>query len=260
MGSGSGAAAGTESAGRTLDVLLRFLDGTETLGISELARDMTVSKAVVHRALQTLAGRDMVEFDEATRRYRLGPAAAALGVRALRDSDLRSAARSHLADLQLTTGETVTLSGLLRGGRVYLDQIVSAHEIAMSVEMGRRFPLHAGSSGKCILAHLPADQLDRLLAEPLEQLTAKTVVRPDVLRAELSEINDAGYASSDGERQADAGSVAAAVFGFDGVPVGAISVCGPRSRVTPEFVRRVAPQVVEAARDISTSLGHRGRP
>lgn len=63
---------GTESAGRVLDVLLRFLDAPDTLGISQLAREMGVSKSVIHRAFKTLSARNLVQFDTSTRQYRLG--------------------------------------------------------------------------------------------------------------------------------------------------------------------------------------------
>jgi DNA-binding IclR family transcriptional regulator len=250
---------GTESAGRVVDVLLKFLNGADALGVSELARDMGVSKAVVHRALKTLSTRDLVQFDAASRQYRLGAGAAALGVRALRDSDLRSSSTPHLGRLHEHTGETVTLSGLIPGGRVYLDQIVSSHEIAMSVEMGRRFPLHAGSSSKCMLAFMSAREVQRILAEPLAALTPVTIVDPAALLQQLELIRQRGFAVSDGERQRDAGSVAAPIFGLVGTVVGAVSVCGPKFRVNDEFVREIAPQVVEAADSISHSLGFPGK-
>jgi len=250
---------GTESAGRVADVLLRFLNGAETLGVSQLARDMAVSKAVVHRVLKTLSTRDLVQFDAPTRQYKLGPAAAALGVRALRDSDLRTTSLAHLASLNSHTGETVTLSGLVPGGRVYLDQIVSSHEIAMSVELGRRFPLYAGSSSKCILAFMSLKEIERILSEPLTALTSHTIVDSAALIQELEVIRRRGFAVSDGERQENAGSVAAPVFGLDGAVVGAVSVCGPKFRVNAEFVRMAAPQVVEAAQAISRSLGFDGQ-
>ena len=60
-----------------------------------------------------------------------------------------------LRELQAGTGETTTVSAYVPGGRVYLDQVESAQEIKMTVELGRRFPLHAGSSSTCILAFLP---------------------------------------------------------------------------------------------------------
>ena len=70
--------AGTEGAGRVADVLLDFLEGPGSLGVSALARDLGLSKAVVHRILRTLVQRGLLETDADTREYRLGPSAAAL--------------------------------------------------------------------------------------------------------------------------------------------------------------------------------------
>ncbi|MCD2186540.1 IclR family transcriptional regulator [Actinomycetospora soli] len=246
---------GTEATARVADVLLLFVDGPSTQGVSHIARELGLSKAVVHRILTSLAGRGMVALDPVSREYRLGPAAAAIGARALRESDLRQAALPLLRELRDETRETATLSTPVPHGRVYLDQVVGTHEIKMTVELGRRFPLHAGSSGKCMLAFLGAEEREQALAEPLEALTPGTVVDPEVLRPELDRIVAAGYAASMGERQADAGSVAAPVFGVSGDVLGAISVCGPRYRVTDEFVTAIAPRVVAVADRISHRLG-----
>jgi DNA-binding IclR family transcriptional regulator len=249
---------GTETAGRVIDVLLLFTDGPDELGVSRIARELGLSKAVVHRILQTLVTRGMVALDQQTRLYRLGPTTAALGARALRELDLRAVAATTLRRLQQETHETVTLTALVPGGRAYIDQIVSTHEVKMTVDLGRRFPLHAGSSGKCILAFLPRARREEVLAATLTALTDSTQTDPDTLRTELKAIRELGYASSQGERQADAGSVASPVFGLDGDVLGAVSVCGPRSRFTPQFVSACAPSVVEAARGISAALGWTG--
>lgn len=249
---------GTETAGRVIDVLLLFTDGPDELGVSRIARELGLSKAVVHRILQTLVARGMLVLDQENRLYRLGPTATALGARALRESDLRAVAAVPLKRLQEQTQETVTLTALVPGGRAYVDQIVSTHEVKMTVELGRRFPLHAGSSGKCVLAFLPEGRREEILAAALPAVTGSTHTDTDTLRTELAAIKDLGYSSSQGERQADAGSVASPFFGLDGDVRGSVSVCGPRSRFTPQFVSVYAPHVIEAARDISTALGWTG--
>ncbi|MDN5918441.1 MAG: IclR family transcriptional regulator [Pseudonocardia sp.] len=246
---------GTGATERVADVLLLFTDGPSTLGVTRVSRELGLSKAVVHRILQSLTSRELTAYDPASREYRLGPAAAALGGRAMRDSDLRTAALPELSGLRDELAETATLSARVHGGRVYLDQVVGTHEITMSVEIGRRFPLHAGSSGKCMLAFGPDERVDETLAADLAALTPSTITDPDALRAELALIRERGYAASAGERQADAGSVAAPVFGPSGDVVGAISVCGPRFRVTDEFVAATAPEVIAAAERTTRRLG-----
>jgi DNA-binding IclR family transcriptional regulator len=245
---------GTGATERVADVLLLFTDGPRTLGVTRVSRELGLSKAVVHRILQSLTGRGLIAYDPATREYRLGPAAAALGGRALRDSDLRAAALPRLVELRDRLRETATVSAKVHGGRIYLDQVVGTHEITMSVELGRRFPLHAGSTGKCMLAFAPAAEVDLVIEGGLPALTAATPTDPAALLTELAEIRERGYAASAGERQADAGSVAAPVFGPSGEVLGALSVCGPRFRITPEFVAATAPDVVAAARAVSARL------
>ncbi len=249
---------GTEAAARVTDVLLAFLQGPRSLGVSALARELELSKAVVHRILQTLVQRGLLTADPGTREYHLGPAAAALGARALRESDLRKVAMPVLRELQQATGETTTVSALVPGGRVYLDQVESIREIKMTVEVGRRFPLHAGSSSTCILAFLGPEQQDAVVQGRLEATTARTITDHDLLRERLTQVRLVGVAQSDGERQAGAGSVAAPVFGVDGAVQGAVSVCGPADRVGPGARERFVPLVVEAADRISRGMGWRG--
>jgi DNA-binding IclR family transcriptional regulator len=249
---------GTEAAGRVADVLLAFTDEPASLGVSEIARRLDLSKAVVHRILQALLARGLINIDPETRAYRLGPAAAMLGARALRDSDLRGLAMPVIGELQRRTGETTTVSALVPGGRVYLDQVESRQEIKMTVEIGRRFPLHAGSSSQCILAFLPEPRRTEIVSGTLEALTSRTIVERTRLLDALTAIRRTGYAYTQSERQPGAASVAAPVFGFDGAVVGAISVCGPVGRVDEGASNKYAPLVREAADRISRALGWSG--
>jgi IclR family transcriptional regulator, acetate operon repressor len=249
---------GTETAGRVVDVLLLFTEGPPVLGVSEVARRLRLSKAVVHRILRTLHGRGLVVTDPQTRGYRLGPAAAAVGARALRDSDLREAAMPVIRDLARRTGETTTLSALTPGGRVYLDQVPSHQEVKQTVELGRRFPLHAGSSSKCILAFLPEHRREAVITGELTVLTDRTVVDRDKLRATLAMIRREGFTWSTGERQVGAGSIAVPVFSVDGEVVGAISVCGPLPRFDADAREKYIPMIVTAGNEVSCALGWRG--
>lgn len=242
-------AGGTEVAGRVADVLLLFAGGPEYIGVSAISRRLGISKAVVYRILQSLVSREILEAGTAG--YRLGPGAVALGVSALRRFNVRNAAAPVLRRLRDETGETTTLSGLVGDERVYLDQFESPREVKMTVEVGRRFPLHAGSSGRVILAFLPEERRESVLSRPLAALTDRTVTDPAALRAGLAVTAREGVAVTFGERQSDAGSVAAPLFGPDGEVHGSISVCGPRQRFTSEAVERYRTLVREAADEIT---------
>ncbi len=246
---------GTEAASRVADVLLMFARGPTAMGVTEIARQLGLSKAVVHRILQSLAARSLVRTDPSTREYRLGPGAIALGARAMRDFDLRQAAQPTLRRMRDITNETTTLSARLQDSRIYLDQFESPQEIKMTVELGRPYPLYAGASSRAILAYLPDETIERVIQAGLDRLTPETIRNPRELRRRLAETRASGYAISRGERQVAAGSVAAPVFDIDGGVVGSISVCGPVDRFDDAAVARYLPVVRSAATEISRALG-----
>ena len=128
----------------------------------------------------------------------------------------------------------------------------------MSVAVGKRFPLHAGSSSKAFLAFLPAHEQDHYLdSHELTALTGETITDLDALRQELEHIRQTGYAISFGERQAGAGSIAAPVFDGQGLPRAVISVCGPLERFREE-VHETAPLLLDHTATLSRQLGYRG--
>lgn len=246
---------GTTSATRVADLMLLFLHEPAGIGITDAARRLQLSKAVVHRILQSLEARAFVRVDPHSRRYILGPAVTALGAQALRQTDLRAAAMPVLRRLQQETGETTTVSALVGTHRVYLDQVVSLAEIKMTVEIGRAWPLHAGSSSRAILAFAPAALADQVLSGELPGLTPLTITDPAALEADLERVHARGVAISRGERQPGAGSVAAPVFGPEGTVVGAISICGPVDRFTDEVTARLVEQLRAGAAEVSDALG-----
>ena len=165
---------------RAADVLTLFARADEpTLGVTEIAQALGLSKAAVHRILASLRSRSFVELDEDTRRYSLGPASFELGLSYLARIDVRALAAPELAWLSRETQETATLSVLAGDGRIYVDQVTPPREIVMSVPLGQRFPLHAGSSSKALLAFLPNSEVEDYLHGPLRQFTETTRTDPD---------------------------------------------------------------------------------
>jgi DNA-binding IclR family transcriptional regulator len=240
---------------RAADVLVLFGKVAEPdLGVTEIANELALSKAAVHRILTSLRSRALVELDEETRRYRLGPAALALGLTYLDRVDVRGLARPELVALSAATDETATLSLRTGNTRMYVDEVVPNREVRMSVTLGVPYPLHAGGSSKAFLAFLGEDEIERYLARPLQALTERTVVDPEALRAELRHIREVGYAMSLGERKPGAASVAAPVFDHHGEPAAVVSVCGPLERFREE-ADACAELLLQSTARLSVRLG-----
>ena len=242
---------------RAVDVLFLFARSSGSLGVTEISKELGVSKAVVHRILTSLRERGLLSVDPESRRYALGPAVLALAA-AYRDQlDVRSLALDEMRRLSAETDETATLSVRHGNRRVYVAQITPPREVKMTVPIGGSFPLHAGASSKAFLAWLSGGEIDLYLAEnPLDALTEATIVAVDELRAELGRIRQQGFAVSLGERQHDAGSVAAPILDHNHQPVAVISVSGPIERFRAKIARSAA-AVVEATQELSAKLGAR---
>ncbi|MDQ7910130.1 IclR family transcriptional regulator [Phytohabitans sp. ZYX-F-186] len=247
-------------AQRLSAVLLAFTEGIgTTLGVSEIARHLDIPKSAVHRTLTALLEVGLVVRDGDSSRYRLGSRAVALAMAALGVPDVRTSALPYLQELTRLTGESATLTLMIGNERVYIEQVEGPQDIRMSVEIGRRYPLYAGASGRSILAALPPAELDAYLRSvELVALTSATIIDTEQLRTELKRTHDVGYAVSRGERDPWAASVAAAVYGSNRV-IGSMSVCGPAARMTGEALTQFGEAVSRSATNLSQTLGHRPR-
>lgn len=240
---------------RSLDVLDLFA-GCETLGVTEIAKSLRLSKAVVYRILSSFRVKGYVTIDPDTRRYALGHKVLHLGLAYMDRLDIRALARPEMEALVRATDETATLS--LRTGwtRVYVDQVLPDRDVKMVVTLGRAVPLHAGASSKAFLAFLGADEVTAYLAQgKLDRLTPLTITTEKALLKELAAVRQRGYSCSLGERMEGAGAVAAPVLGTEGRPVAVISVCGPVERFRDE-IDDVAGHLLAATARLSGQLGY----
>jgi DNA-binding IclR family transcriptional regulator len=239
---------------RAADVLALFAVAGPTLGVTEIAQRLGLSKTVVYRVLTSFRAKGFIDFDETTRRYSMGPMVLTLGLAYLDRIDVRQLAREAMRRLSDATNETATLSVRSGWTRVYIDQVTPPRDIKMVVPLGSSFPLHAGGSSKALLAFLSREEQEAYLAMPLDALTPLTVTSPAQLRRELASIRARGYAVTMGERQTGAGAVAAPVLGADGRPLAAMSICGPVERFR-DNVDEAARLLLDETRNISQQVG-----
>jgi DNA-binding IclR family transcriptional regulator len=246
-----GSTGGTESADRVADVLLLIAESDRPVGVSTIARSLSLSKAVVHRILQSLTSRSLLQLVQSDSTYTLGPAATLLGTKAWSHMDLRTLASPILRLLRDETQETTTLSVLIRDQRIYLDQFESPQEVKMVVELGRRFALHSGASSRAILAFMPPRYIDDAV---LQLEAARPGFDAGAYVDTLDEVRQKGFAVSLNERNTGAAAIAAPLFDPSGSVIGSISSSGPVTRYGLKDHEDHARLVVEAARVITAGL------
>jgi DNA-binding IclR family transcriptional regulator len=227
--------------------------------ITELAEELDLHKATVHRLLMILSQHRLVDRDEQSGRYHLGLRLFELGTAAIGRFNILDRARRHLEKLLYEVDETVHLCVLDDGEVLYLDKIESTRSIRMASRSGRRNPTYCTAVGKAMLAHLPEREVDEILTRHgMQRQTSKTITTPAELKADLRAIRERGYSIDDEEVEEGVRCVGAAVLGHGGRPLGAISVSAPAFRVTMEKVPVVASALCRAARELSEESGYRG--
>jgi IclR family acetate operon transcriptional repressor len=251
---GNGRLSSVRNAAR---LLKEFSRSDRELGVTQLARRLGLAVSTVHRLLSTLTDEGLLERGSVPGTYRLGLQMYELGVTVFPNFDLHEAARPVLAALRQTTGETVQLAVLDHLEVVYLERLESPQTLRVFHHTGHRILASATSTGKVLLAALPADVLQaRLLDWRPERRTSKTIVDPALLMAELRRVAERGWAQNVEEAESGAASVAAPIRDDVGTVVAAISVVAPITRAKAVLPRcRVA--VIEAASAISRRIGYR---
>lgn len=250
------------SALRTLQVLRAFAEPPYKLGLAEVVAKLGLEKNQAYRSLKTLeAAGFIVATDDS--RFMLGPATAELQLASVRSAgtSLLEAAAPLMDRLSEETGETVHLFMRVGDRALCVDKRDSTQSVRLVSVLGRSFPLHAGAVPKAMLAYLPPNEREAILAslEELPKYTDKTIVDRARLEETLERIRQQGYATSDEDFDSAAKGVGAVVFGEDGQVVGGISVGGPSYRVDDAKLARFAQLVHAAAGEISRRLALAGK-
>ena len=121
--------------------------------------------------------------------------------------------------------------------------------------VGTRWPAHATSTGKVLLAALADSDLEALLASPLPALTPRTITDPAALRRELRRVRERGYATGIEELEPGFMAVAVPVHARDGQVVAAVGIGGPRVRLDPERLADDREDAAAHAARISRAAG-----
>lgn len=238
-----------QSVARAIDVLMVLVDGPRHLGA--IAEQVGLPKGTVHRLLMTLRHKGLVIQDGHSGSYMLGSGCFALvdGVMRGRVSVV-ARARPIMQELAAKTGETASLQARLGLDRVCIAEVPSPQQLKYEIGVGFSAPLHAGASGKCLLAFLDNEARSAILdALGLVKFTKATITDRGGLERDLVRSRERGFTISRGERSLGGVAVAAPVYSGDHFV--ALMVAGPEFRIRDRVLKSVQSLVVEAAAALS---------
>ncbi|GAB3618641.1 IclR family transcriptional regulator C-terminal domain-containing protein [Okibacterium endophyticum] len=242
-----------QSLARGLDVIRAFSADSPAMTLTDIARATDLTRATARRFLLTLVELGYVRTDG--KLFELTPRVLDLGFSYLTALSLPEIAQPHLENLSRDLRESTSASVLDGGEITYIARVHTRRIMTVGITIGTRFPAHATSMGRVLLAALPAAERDACLAsvEPLA-FTAHTLTDRPALHAELDRVREQGWTIVDQELELGLRAVAAPVR-RSGEVIAAINVSTTSGRsslekITDEFV----PALLQTAARISTDL------
>ncbi len=242
------------SAAKILRELRRIGDRTATQ--AELVRATGLSKSSMHNLLSTLEREGFVVRDGRSRRYRLGPTLITLGAAASGQTRLIDIATERLAplaaerQLSFAVGQPVG-----RHEVVIVERFYPPHGVHVGIRVGSTYGLYEGALGKCLLAALPREEVERMLKQrSIPAHTDRTLTEPRDLLAEVDQARDLGWAASRQEFNEN-NAVAASVLGRNGRPELLLLALGFAEELSGEQIQLTAELLVGLGREIRAVAG-----
>ena len=236
---------------RAIDVLLSFSAAAPELSVTDLERSLKLSRPTLYRLLTALERKGLVRSFGEPQRFQLDYRVVELANVWLSDNDILQTAQPTIESLWSDTNETVAFFVLTpTRTKLCVREIPSRHALVFTRGAGFTEDLTTGSSGRVILAHLPKDEADGVMAGLPDKLQRKAMSR------DLEKIRQTGFAESEATILDGAVALAAPVFDRTGGVVGSISLFGPDTRISGERRDTCIEKLCDAARRISATLGH----
>jgi IclR family acetate operon transcriptional repressor len=187
--------------------------------------------------------------------FRLGMTLLRLGAMVAEGIDLRARALPHLRWLNGQTDENAELHIRNEESRMAIEVVRSPHNLRAFVNIGAPLPLHIGAGGKALLAWLPLQEQEALIAKSIARFQ-RPIRDVEALTNALAKVRTTGWVSSEGERAANVAAIAAPIFDVNREVVGAMVLAAPTIRLGAKERSRYAPLVCEAASRTSRDLGY----
>lgn len=235
-----------QSLVKGLDVIRAFDAGQPEMTLSEVAAKAGLSRAAARRLLLTLVEERYASTDG--KHFKLAPRTLDLGFAYLSTSDIWESTQTVLTDVTRQIGESCSASVLDGDEIVYVARVAASRIMAVDLRVGSRLPAFHTSMGRVLLAHLPDNELDKLMAgRTFEKLTSKTVADPAKLRHLLKKTRSQGWCFANQELEIGLLSIAVPLRDRMGRVAAAINVSSHAGRTTPQDMTEKMLPVLQAA-------------
>jgi IclR family transcriptional regulator, KDG regulon repressor len=246
-----------QAVSHALDLLEQFHGEIDELGVTELSKRLKLHKNNVFRLLATLESRGYIEQNKVTENYRLGLKTLELGQTFIRQMGLLRQSKPVLEDLVKQCNETTYVAILRDFNIIYLDAVETDMTVRVVPRVGSWLPAYCTAAGKVQIANMSEEELENYLStKELKPYTVNTITDRNVLRKQLQEVAEQGYAVDDEELDIGVKCVSAPIRDYTRRIIGAVSISGPSMRFgTERMDKELIPLILKASTEISSKLG-----
>ncbi|GAA0268491.1 IclR family transcriptional regulator [Halobacterium noricense] len=250
----TGPQAPVKTAERTFE-LVEFLKDVDGATLTEATDALDLPKSSVHNYLKTLEHCGYVVETDGV--YEVGLRFLDLGAYARTNVPLYPVAEPELETIAEETGELANLLVEQDGRGTFIYRKKGENAVKIDSYNGQQIHLHTTAVGKAILANLPEERVEAILARHgLPEKTDRTITDREALYDALDDIRKEGFSYDREERIHGLKCIATPVFN-DGDVAGGISITGPTSRMSEERIEGELKQQLRNAKNIvELNLSH----
>ena len=221
-------------------------------GVTELSRELDLTKSNTFRLLQTLTTLGYVKHLE-DKSYAATLKTWQVGRSSVENLNLRAAAAPEMAHLSQETGEAIYLAVPEGLTVVYIDKVDSLKPIRSWNPVGGSAPIHCVGTGKAILASNFVQMRDKLDGQ-LARYTDNTLTNMDALASDIADTQKRGYAFDRGEFRDRILSFGAPIILPDGEAIAALGISLPDINLSEGGEDKLGSLVRHAAEGVSQKL------
>jgi DNA-binding IclR family transcriptional regulator len=245
---------------KAIEILRLLVKEYQPLGVTEIAKNLSISKSTAYGILQSFQEEGLVSKDSATKKYTIGKEMMRLSKMVFKGQDLVSIARPFLEHLVEVVEETIFLGVREYDAVKILEVIEAKKDFKISSPVGTKLPITAGATGKIFLSVMNNEDIIAFLNEKgLPEYTENSITDINMYIEEIEKTRRLGYSLEIGEYLKGIRSAAILIY-QERNPVGAIWFVGFFNAMIDERLKHIISNLKHTAEQISTRLSFSPSP
>ncbi|MCP3894917.1 MAG: IclR family transcriptional regulator [Bacteroides sp.] len=225
--------------------------------LQEIKIELEISQTTAYRILNTMVRLGYLLYSDKVKKYRVSKKLLAMGLRAIEEHDIFESVLPHIRDLRNQVKETVCYGVIGSEKILFIEQAIGTHPFCFVLTPGKVIDMHCSAPGKAVLAFMdPSIRETYLKTITYEKFNENTITCEADLLKELDQVAQCGYALDREEEMIGVVCLGAPIINCHGIPVGAIWLSGPRSRLSDAVIDKYAAMLLDTTQTISYELGY----